>query len=201
MRLIEIADANSNMFLDFVEAWERAFPCATRDPASVLIRIAQQEPAARAGQGKHLVVAADDQVGAFVGGAVWEELSVEGLAVTYLWYLFVEPQLRSQGLGTDFYCRIRDAGRASRPGSVLVFEVEDPTSAVDVSAARRRIAFYRRLGARCLWGVRYVAAPAGHGPVAWLPMVDGDIGASTALGVFRSLGGDEITEIGDLSLE
>lgn len=74
-------------------------------------------------------------------------------------YFAVQPERRGQGTGSRCLELMREAlsGRDCR----IIFEVEDPDAAPDPEAARRRIEFYLRGGARAtgvrstLFGVEY----------------------------------------------
>lgn len=73
--------------------------------------------------------------------------------VAVLWYLAVEPSRRSEGIGAWCYRTLVNNLPELEPGlQALVYEVEDPDAAAAEQKvlARRRIAFYERLGAELL---------------------------------------------------
>lgn len=79
--------------------------------------------------------------------------------VVLLDYLAVEPELREQGIGTQFLMRLKEC--YAQGTDVLLIECERPKAAPDEAEARKRIRFYQYVGAQdtsvrvWLFGVEY----------------------------------------------
>ena len=90
--------------------------------------------------------------------------------VAALWYLAVQSEVQSQGIGSRFYQAVVEHIRQTtgENAEAVVFEVETPPNFVSgkPSDAERRIAFYRRNGARLLTGIHYVQS------VGWQPPIE-----------------------------
>lgn len=135
----------------------RDFPPAERKPfASIrqLMEAGLYEPlGAEAGDGRLLAYA-------------WQTV-VPGCASALLDYFAVLPEGRGRGTGTAVLRAL--AARDAPHRDSLIIECEHPAEAPDPAAARRRIGFYLRAGARPtamesrLFGVRYLiyAMPCG----------------------------------------
>ena len=112
-----------------------------------------------------LLVATSD--GAAVGYAYVELPRAAPYA--FLWYMAVEAGHRDQGIGRELITDLVEALRRDRPERrILLFEVHRP-SADDTagnSLDRRRIEFYRRLGARWVRGIDYRIPAAGDASVS-----------------------------------
>ena len=73
-------------------------------------------------------------------------------------YLAIHPERRNQGLGSVFFRELTDAVRRENPeANWLILEVDDEGEKLDGKYVenRRRIEFYRRLGAQLLANVPY----------------------------------------------
>lgn len=72
-------------------------------------------------------------------------------------YLAIHPERRNQGLGSAFFRELTNAVRQKKPETNwLILEVDAvPDSASQSEGNRRRIEFYRRLGAQLLANVPY----------------------------------------------
>ena len=78
----------------------------------------------------------------------------------------VRSDLRNQGLGATLFQALVDIVSQERPGAdYLLLEVDDDRrgDSADQLIARRRIGFYRRLGAKLLTNVDYLF-PSHNGP-------------------------------------
>jgi GNAT superfamily N-acetyltransferase len=79
-------------------------------------------------------------------------------AFVLLDYLAIHPERRNQGLGSVFFRELTNAVRRENPeANWLILEVDDERENPDGKyvANRRRIEFYRRLGAQLLANVPY----------------------------------------------
>lgn len=131
-------------------------PCLKRDfPPEELMPWKWMEPLIEQGSQRSVGFYDDDGLAAY---ALFIAGSSEPKAVL-LNYFAVQPERRGQGVGSQCLQLMREAleGRGCR----IIFEVEDPDTAPDREAARRRIDFYLRGGARAtrvgslLFGVEY----------------------------------------------
>lgn len=123
----------------------------------------------------------------------------------FLWYLAVDPARQGQGLGTalygEFCARVRDAG-----ARMAVYEVETPECASNAEAAclaRRRVDWYRRLGANVLANVHYLQeVDNGEPPLPMTLMVHpfGPLDAEDACALAQAQFGDALTRLGPPAL-
>lgn len=161
--LVELASRSDDRLLPWLDLYESAFPPEERVAVSTLLGYLKDKETGGA-SGAHLL-AALDPAGDLAGMAIYHELAEERVA--FLWYLAVQPALRSGGMGAQIYRSILE--RLPRDFVMLIFDVEIPEHLSDPAAqalARRRIGFYRRLGARVLGGIRYRQQAADwHDPV------------------------------------
>lgn len=97
--------------------------------------------------------AAQEAANANVVGMAFTEFEPE-LALAFLWYIAIKPGLRNQGYGTILYDYLAQTLR-EQPATVMLIEVEMPEGAEEPAVARRRINWYRRLGAQVIRGIRY----------------------------------------------
>jgi N-acetylglutamate synthase-like GNAT family acetyltransferase len=146
----------------------------------------QREPieawrAALAGAAYDFTLIVDEHDGRIDGGIVFERYPRSGCAL--LTYLVVAPHARRTGLGARLLAR----ARADVAGARLVLgEVHDPAHADDPAAARARIAWFARRGARVV-DVRYVQPDLGFGRDPHLRLIaftDGDALDGAALRAF-----------------
>jgi ribosomal protein S18 acetylase RimI-like enzyme len=149
--ITKLDDASFDSF--WLPLYRRAFPPDERVPEDEIRQAATSRDA-------HLIV----------GSAAGRPISMarydvgtddRGSGFAYLMYMAVDEQAVSQGHGRQMFREVvrRARADAARP-SVLVLEVQRPDVADATGPmfqdARRRIAFYRHLGARVLRGVDYV---------------------------------------------
>lgn len=131
--------------LDQVRAiYEDAFPARQRQPFDELIAEQSREPTALA------FVALEDEVP--LGFSFLSRLaSVRHLFLTYF---AVQAGHRGTGVGRAFWSGTREVLRREGETEPIVLEVEDPTepgvSDSEVLARRRRIDFWRRVGAQVI---------------------------------------------------
>lgn len=133
-------------------------------------------------------------------------VATSGAQAAFLWYFAIEPQMRGQGLGAQLFQRLLE--RIDPRVRALIFDLEDPAQMETperVKQAERRIAFYRRLGARVLGGISYVQTVGPHQPpLLLLLMVHPiqEISPREAFELARQEFGDEILkQVGKLSWE
>ena len=157
VRLAEIVDLYDDRLLPWLRLYERAFPPAERVlVASLLAAVKRRRRALdqRLPEGEIMLAVLDGDE-RFAGLMQYECFSGGAAA---LWYFAVEPERRGQGLGGLAYRRLLEV-LAPLGVDALVFEVEIPDEAPGEAARRlaeRRIAFYRRLGARLLRGADHL---------------------------------------------
>ncbi len=197
-----IANLHDELFVPWLDLYETAFPPEERLLASAFWKVLAAKE-----QGKPLTVellAALDAGQRLVGMAFSELYPEARLAA--LWYVAVDPRQRSQGLGSQVYQeivrRVREAGCRA-----MLFEVEIPENAPAPEAktlAERRIAFYRRNGARLLTGIHYLQSVGPHQPLTPMHLMIHPLeplDPPAALALAQGLFGDLVTPIGPLGIE
>jgi GNAT superfamily N-acetyltransferase len=217
LRFLELTSLQDDLLLPWLDLYETAFPAAERVLVSKHLLALKGVPDV---PGEHHMLAALDGNASFAGLARYQVLPDLGAA--YLWYLATAPELRNQGVGTKFYQEIvrRVTGPAGWAGlRALVIEVEIPARAgegegvagaaensavaAERALAQRRIAFYRRQGARLMEGIHYLQSVGRH--QAPIPMhimfhAFGALDAAQAFALARSLWGDQVSQVGKLRL-
>lgn len=202
VRCVEIVDVGDPLFLPWLDLYETAFPACERALVSDLLR-ALADKARGAATNLHFMAFLDD-AGEPDGMAL---VSIPAGATAWLWYLAVQPAGRGRGRGSAFYREIcRWVQAAGCPGMVLEVEIPSGTPGdAGREEAERRIAFYRRLGARLLGGVDYLQYVGWHQvPVPMHVMVhsfDPAAGADAAFALAQSVFQDTIRQVGRLTLE
>jgi GNAT superfamily N-acetyltransferase len=200
----EITDLNDALLLPWLDLYETAFPPVERMLVSFYLRLLQDK---REGLHPDHHLLAVQREGVFVGLAHYVVISDYNAA--WLWMFAVTPEARNHGLGAAIYGEIV---RRLPGGTVaMLIEVERPDLAqtkAERELTERRIAFYRRQGARLLEGVHYVQSVGPHQPP--LPMhvmvhpvqaLDAETAFALARAVFLSnAGGETFTQTGLLSL-
>lgn len=204
LRITEITTPDDDLLLPWLDLYEIAFPPAERMLVSFYLRLLREK---RDGLWPDHNLLAVQREGVFVGLAHYVVVAEQDLV--WLWMFAVTPEARNQGVGAAIYGEIV---RRLPAGTVAVLiEVERPDLAhteAERELAERRIAFYRRQGARLLEGVHYVQSVGLHQPP--LPMhvmlhplqaLDAETAFALARAVFVGSGGGEtITQTGVLSL-
>lgn len=151
LQFVELTDINDDLLLPWLDLYETAFPPEEKILVSRFFRFLN--PDFKEDGVESRLVAALDERGEFVGLMFYRIRSETG--AFSLWYLATLPALRGNGIGAECYREV--VRRAQESGSAFViFEVEVPEDSPDAKIARRRIEFYRRLGAKLLRGIRLV---------------------------------------------
>jgi ribosomal protein S18 acetylase RimI-like enzyme len=193
--ITEITNLDDDLLIPWLDLYETAFPPAERMLVSFYLRLFKEK-----WSNHHLL--AVQREGVFVGLAHYVVIPEHHLA--WLWMFAVTPEARNRGVGAAIY---RDVVGHLPMGTVaMLLEVERPDLAhteADRRLAERRIAFYRRQGARLLAGVHYVQSVGPHqSPLSMHVMIhplqalDAEAAFQSAHAVF----GDAITQTGELSL-
>lgn len=198
MVLTEIVDLYDPHLLPWLDLYETAFPPPERMLVSFILDVIGKRK--RGEPADTQLWAVLDPTDALVGTVMFSlHPQVE---VAFLWYLAVDPQRRSQGLGARIYQKIiqqiQPAGLKA-----LVFEVEIPEGE-NAQNAWRRIKFYRREGAQLLHGIRYIQQVGWHQPPIPMhvmihplqPLVP-----ATAFNLAKAIFKESIEQTGTLSLE
>ncbi len=130
-----------------------------------------------------------------------------GNSATALWYVAMRSEARSQGIGSRFYQAVIEHIRrtSGETAEAVVFEVETPanSNAGETSDAERRIAFYRRNGARLLTGIRYVQSVGWQPPIEMSVMLHplAELSPSRAFELAKATLGATVQQIGELHLD
>lgn len=199
LQFVEISDANDELFQNWIDLYELAFPPEERVPVSWFLRLIGEKRQGLA-PNSHIQAVLDES-GAFVGLLRYD--LGEQPAVGYLWYIAITPNARGAGIGSACFDEV--VRRARKSGlRALIFEVEIPEHFDDPDRcenARRRIEFYRRLGAFLLTGIRYVQHVPNQPEVPLHVMVRPiePINAVEAFEMAR-LVLEDVTQVGELAL-
>lgn len=166
----EILSAADPAWEGWKEVYLASFPEQERMSEAFFLRFLGRKELGEASQSHMLVMTPEAAAGEVLGLGFYEFSSA--LATGFLWYLATQPGHRGRGLGAHLYAELVRRLRAER-ARLLLFEVEIPEVASREGAeaaefARRRIAWYRRLGAQVLCGVEYFQTV--DGPAAPVPM-------------------------------
>jgi len=159
MRIVEVASLSDPLFPAWLDLFELSFPTAERVLVSTFVRAL----AAPDGSVSHTLLAGVGPEGDLVGMADYQIFPAQRAA--YLWYLAVQPDRRGAGAGSEIYRAV--LARLPSKVCALLLEVEKPLLVPEVSErqlAERRIAFYHRLGAQILEGIRYTQSVGSHQP-------------------------------------
>lgn len=154
LRTVEIENINDDLLLPWLDLYESAFPECEKVPVSSHLKILKERACGETSY--NYLIAALNEYGDFAGLARFSFHKAKQFA--YLWYLAVMPQMRNLGIGAQVYKDVYERSKAEGLDALL-FEVEIPAetaSKADAEFARRRIGFYRRLGARMLTGIHYL---------------------------------------------
>jgi GNAT superfamily N-acetyltransferase len=185
----------------FMDIYQASFPLSEQMRFSWWIGMLLAKAAGQEEVGHPLALLEDGEVAAI---SYYESGAPETAA--YLWYLATREDLRGRGVGAELYRGIVE--RTRNEGSpALLFEVETIEQARSISEeaaifARRRIEFYRRMGAHQLGGIHYVQNVGWQPPIEMHIMVHPfiDISAETIFALTTSHLGTSIQQTGPLSL-
>jgi GNAT superfamily N-acetyltransferase len=160
-RLIGLGDVSAPVVEAVRAIYEAGFPAAVRAPFRDLVEV---EPTERT-----QVLLGDD--GAVLGLVLVRDLADTGW--TFLRYFVVAEALRGQGIGGRLWSALcRDL--AARGCTRLLFDVEDPddpsADAHEAEERRRRVRFYRRLGAEVIAGSPYTPPHHGEAGTSTMPV-------------------------------
>lgn len=87
-------------------------------------------------------------------------------------YIAVEKNYRSKGIGTKFIKYFLNILRKKNVKKYLIVEVENPKYGNNKEQRKRRIEFYKRLGAKEMKNVRYMLPPlSGNSPTEMILMI------------------------------
>ena len=196
-----ITGLQDDLLLPWLDLYETAFPPEEKVLVSMFIGLLKQKEQGNEPETEFL--AAVDAEGQVAGIGFYQTQIAQKTAT--LWYIAIDPKRRSQGLGTQFYLeivrRVREAGC-----QVILFEVEIPERAHTPETrtlAERRIAFYKRNGAKLLTGIHYMQSVGWHQPTTPMHIMAHPQDATDAAAVFQlaqNIFGDAIQQRGDLAL-
>ena len=222
--IVEICSLNDPLLLPWLDLYETAFPPGERILVSCILNVLHDR-AGGLNPGSHLLAAVMPpaagenaiptdappalQDPGSPGNRLLSMLFVyeppDGQAA-FLWYFAVDPRMRGQGLGGQIYQGL--LARLDPRARALIFDLEDPAQMAtpgETRQAERRIAFYRRLGARLLGGIRYIQTVGPHQPPLPLRLMVHpiqDLSPQQAFDLARAEFGAEIlNQVGELRWE
>lgn len=157
LEFIKISDTNHQYFAGAIEIYTESFSPDSRQLVSLLKeRIDSGTSCLYVGYIPKEVV--------FIA-VLWPLKNTEFILLDYI---ATQKRFRSQGIGSAFmkelYQELRDSEK------FLLIEVENPEKGERKEQKERRLAFYQRLGAKIMKGVRYL-----------LPALDGSISIPTEM--------------------
>lgn len=200
-RIAEITDLNDDLFPPWLDLYETTFPPIEKTLVSYYLKLLKEKACGL--RQNHHVLALLDHHDELVGIAHYEIRQQENVAL--FWYLAITPAKRNHGLGNTLYRHV--LRRLPSTLTALILEVEIPElveTQQQRDTARRRLHFYRRLGAVQLTGIHYLQVAGPHQPP--LPMHIlvhplQPLNAQTAYRLCESIFGDLIAQTGPLALE
>ncbi len=158
-RITHLGDPLLGPWLDL---YQESFPLPEQLKVSEFIRALQR---GFGGEFEGTSMLALEREDGGLAGLAWHQLALGG-RVLWLFYLAVSPEMRGRGTGARFYHELIERALAEHPElELVVFEVERPDmlQGEEARQAERRIAFYRRLGAKLVSNVSYTQ------DVGWQP--------------------------------
>lgn len=198
MNLREITGLEDEALPRALDIFQQSFPLREQMPISWWIGFLRDK---EQGSGEHRHLLGAEKDGELIAFAYYED-EEDG---AYLWYLATRSDQRGGGVGARLFQEV--ARRAFDRGRYLFFEVELPEEAEKHSPqegeiARRRIAWYRRQGARLLGGIDYVQDVGWQPPYRMTLMLAAPepLTPEAALEIATGLLGDAVRQVGPLSL-
>ena len=197
----EISSRTDSLLPAMMDVYQESFPLREQLRVSWWLHFLQAKEEGKAPE-QHLLAALEGD--ALVGFAYYE--TRKEARCGYLWYLATSAERRSQGSGAWLYHEVA-ARIFGAECDHLLFEVELPDDAARFSAeeaewAGRRIAWYRRQGARLLQGIEYVQSVGWQPPYPMGIMLafQGELSPQQACKVAQSVLGDSVKEVAPLAL-
>ncbi|MGI6295477.1 MAG: GNAT family N-acetyltransferase [Armatimonadota bacterium] len=200
LQYVELTSINDKLLLPWLDLYETSFPPEEKILVSRFLRYLDPD-FEEDGVQNHLVAAVNEH-GEFVGLMFYRIRSATG--AFSLWYLATLPELRGNGVGAQCYLEV--VRRAQEKGSpFVVFEVEVPEASPDAELARRRIGFYRRLGAKLLGGIRLVQKMGIHASEVQMNVMIHPLTSITPQQAFdiaaEYVDNEGLSQIGELALD
>lgn len=146
MEFKEIKQIDSNEFREAMEIYTEAFPANERHSAHLIAERVQE------GLSKLYVASSDDEI--IFLALLWPLKTTEFILLDYM---ATKVTHRAKGIASAFLTELRK--RLTSTKQYLIMEVEDPQFGDRQKEKEKRIAFYKRHGAKVLEGVRYLLPP------------------------------------------
>jgi ribosomal protein S18 acetylase RimI-like enzyme len=202
IRLVELTDINDDLLLPWLDIYERAFQPEEKEPVSTHLSLLKQKM--RGEKTATSMLAAVDADGALVG--IIKDYVASYVNTCALWYFATSVELRGQGLGAHIYRLWADKIRAQGVRA-LIYEVEIPEEGKtpeEQALSRRRIDFYKRLGAKRITGIHYMQGVEFYPPVPMHLMIHSlkaPLSAQEAFDIAKAIFEDDLEQVGPLGLE
>ncbi len=143
---VQLQDSQHPDFPAAIDLYEQAFPPSTKIATSLVIENIERNI-------YQLFVGYDTSRVVFMAMLY----PMAGSEFVLLAYIATHPDYRGQGIGSTFLRQTLD--RLQRDSQYLLLEVKNPKFGDDRVLRQRRVNFYRRIGAKVMEGVTFVAPP------------------------------------------
>jgi GNAT superfamily N-acetyltransferase len=161
LKFIEIKDVNHNDFKKAMKIYTESFPPNERQPVCT-VRKRVKERLYRM------------FVGTLENKVVFMALlyPLKGTKFILLDYMATDTTFRNKGIGAKFVKNLLSELKDDISKEHIILEVENPKHGDNKENRKRRIEFYKRLGAREIKNVRYVLPPlSGNTPTKMMLMI------------------------------
>lgn len=140
-----ITDVESGDYREAMRIFVEAFPPNQRPPVEIF------KGAVRAG--RHLLFGGRLEGKIVAMAMLWPMCKADFILFDYM---ATDAPYRGRGIGAAFAKYLLDFVRQGGIGKYLLMEVENPLLGENKEEKKRRVNYYRRLGARQMKGVRYI---------------------------------------------
>ena len=159
IKFVEIKDVSSREFKEAIKIYIDSFPPNERQPIDVVERRVKNNL-------YQMFVGMVDDVVVFMAFLY----PLRGTPFILFDYMATREDYRNKGIGTKFVNMLID--RMRKDNKYLILEVEDPCYGDNKEQRKRRVNFYKRLGAKQMKDVKYVLPPlSGETPTQMILMI------------------------------
>jgi len=155
----EVKDTNHQDFKEAMRIYTESFPSNERHPDSIIEK--------RVKENLYQMF-----IGRLDGRVVFMALLYPLRNTDFILfdYMATDEKSRNMGIGTKFVKTL--VGKVKEDGNYLILEVENPEYGDNREQRKRRVKFYKRLGAKEMGNVNYILPPlSGNSPTEMILMV------------------------------